>query len=119
MGTPIPAKGCSSDHTALTITGTSEMVSEVNVLILENDSKETIVDRSECKDIYEEEPVQFAGAVPGNNSVSVDAMVDENGILTLTLTDLVTGMAYTMTPKRIGEAANMVGLEEAKGKTLR
>ena len=119
MGTPIPAKGCSSDHTELTITGTAEMVSEVNVLILENDSKETIVDRGECKDIYEEEPVQFAGAVPGNNSVSVDAMVDENGILTLTLTDLVTGMAYTMTPKRIGEAANMVGLEEAKGKTLR
>ena len=117
-GTPIPATGSSVDHTALTITGTPEMVSEVNVLILENDSKETIVGRDECKDIYEEEPVRFAGEVPGNNNVSVDAMVDPNGILTLTLTDLVTGISYTMTPKRISDEANTAGMEEAKGQTL-
>lgn len=89
--TPKPAKGCSIDHFPLTITGNPSPVSEVGILILENDSLEEMVAVEDCKEIYVEEPIQFDGAVPGNNEVSVDLYVDANGIVTLALTDKVTG----------------------------
>lgn len=117
--TPKPAKGSSIDHFPLTITGTSDMVSEVNILILENDSLEAIVDRADCKEIYVEEPIQFAGAVPGNNEVSVDIEVDANGIVTLYLTDKVTGQTYTMKPTRLSDVDGADdSMAIAKGMTL-
>lgn len=117
--TPKPAHGCSSDHFELTITGNSAPVSEVEILILESDSLEDVVDRSVTSEIFEEEPIAFDGSVPGNNKVSVDLDIDESGIITLTLTDLVTGKQYKMSPKGKADEANRAGLAEAKGKSLR
>lgn len=117
--TPKPAKGSSIDHFPLTITGTPDMVDQVNILILESDSLEALVDRSECKEIFVEEPIKFAGEVPGNNEVSVDITVDTNGIVTLYLTDKVTGQTYVMNPTRISDTSeDDGGLSAVKGMTL-
>lgn len=116
--TPKPAKGCSVDHFPLTITGDSAPVSEVGILILENDSLEEMVSLADCKEIYVEEPIRFDGQVPGNNEVSVELNVDANGIVTLSLTDLVTGKTYEMKPKRTSDEANQEGLNAAGGMRL-
>ena len=114
-----PAKGCSSDHFQLTLTGDSAPTSEVNLLVLESDSLESIVSLEECNEIYLEEPIKFEGTVPGNNLVSVDMYIDGNSLLTLTLTDLNTGKVYYMTPTRKSDEANQVGMAEVKGMTLK
>lgn len=113
-----PAQGSSKDHFPLTITGTSDLVGEVDILILENESFEDLVDLKECKQIYVEEPIRFDGEVPGNNEVSVDLQVDISGNVTLILTDLVTGKSYTMRPKRLSDDSNIVGMDSVKGMTL-
>lgn len=117
--TPKPAHGSSIDHFPLTITGDPAPVSEVNILILENDSLEEMVELSDCNEIYVEEPIQFEGAVPGDNQVSVDLDVDANGIVSLLLTDQVTGKVYHMSPKRKSDEANQEGMSSAGGMTLR
>lgn len=117
--TPKPARGCSIDHFPLTITGDPAPVSEVAILILENDSLEEMVPLEDCKEIYLEEPIQFDGQVPGNDEVSVDLFVDANGIVSLTLTDKVTGRSYNMTPKRTSDDANQEGMSSIGGMTLR
>ena len=61
-------------------------------------------------------PMTIHGFLP-SAQMAVAGHTDDR--LTLKLTDLVTGMSYTMTPKRIGDAANQVGLDEVKGMTLR
>ena len=113
-----PAQGSSKDHFSLTITRTSDLVGEVDILILENESFEDLVDLKECKQIYVEEPIRFDGEVPGNNEVSVDLQVDISGNVTLILTDLVTGKSYTMRPKRLSDDSNIVGMDSVKGMTL-
>lgn len=117
--TPKPAYGRSIDHFPLTITGNSAFVSDVNILILENDSLDELVSMEECNPIYEEEPIKFDGEVPGDNEVSVDLTVDISGIVSLTLTDKVTGRSYTMTPKRIGEESAADITSSVSGITLR
>lgn len=113
-----PAQGSSKGRCTLTITGTSDLVGEVDILILENESFEDLVDLKECKQIYVEEPIRFDGEVPGNNEVSVDLQVDISGNVTLILTDLVTGKSYTMRPKRLSDDSNIVGMDSVKGMTL-
>ena len=117
--TPKPACGSSIDHFPLTITGEPTLVSEVGILILENDSLEEMVSLDDCKEIYVEEPIHFDGQVPGNDEVSVDLFVDGNGVVSLTLTDKNTGKSYHMTPKRIGDDANQEGMSSVGGMTLR
>lgn len=117
--TPKPASGRSIDHFPLTITGNSAPVSDVNILILESDSLEELVSMDECNPIYEEEPIKFDGEVPGNNEVSVDLTVDISGIVSLTLTDKVTGRSYTMIPKRIGDESVADITSSVSGITLR
>lgn len=117
--TPKPAHGSSIEHFPLTITGDPAPVSEVNILVLENDSLEEMVELSDCNEIYVEEPIQFEGAVPGDNQVSVDLDVDANGIVSLSLTDQVTGKVYHMSPKRKSDEANQEGMSSAGGMTLR
>lgn len=116
-----PAHGSSIDHFPLTITGDPAPVSEVGILVLESDSLEEMIpyDEEFCNEIYLEEPIQFEGEVPGNNEVSVDIYVDANSLVTLTLTDKVTGKTYQMQPKRKSDAANQVGMDSVKGMTLR
>ena len=114
-----PAHGSSIDHFPLTITGDPTPVSEVGILVLENDSLEDMVSSDECEEIYLEEPIKFDGEVPGDNEVSVDIYVDQNSLVTLTLTDRVTGKEYKMQPKRKSDDANKVGMDSVKGMTLR
>ena len=117
--TPKPAKGSSIDHFPMTITGSSELVSEVEILILENDCLDELVSLDVCNPVYVEEPITFDGEVPGNDKVSVDLFVDGNGAVSLTLTDEDTGKSYHMTPKRVGDEANQDGMNSASGMTLR
>ena len=117
--TPKPAKGSSSDHFPLTITGDPAPVSSVNILVLENESLEEMVELDDCRQIYLEEPINFDGEVPGNDEVSVDFFVDGNGVVSLILTDLNTGKSYNMTPTRIGDEANQAGMDSVGGMTLR
>ena len=114
-----PAKGCSVDHFPLTLTGNHAPIDKVEILVLENKSTEDLVELDECDMIYVEEPIQFDGEVPGDNEVSVDFYLDGNNILSLSLTDKVTGRTYNMTPKRIGDDANNIGLNEVVGMTLK
>ena len=114
-----PVKGSSIDHFPLTITGTPEPVDEVEILVLESNSMEDVVDRSECEEIYVEEPIKFDGEVPGNNEVSVDLYMDISGIITLILTDTNTGKSYTMNPKRLSDETNKEGMAAARGITLK
>lgn len=117
--TPKPARGASIDHFPLTITGDPAPVSEVNILILESDSLDELISLEDCNEIYVEEPIQFEGQVPGNNEVSVELYVDANGIVSLALTDKVTGKTYNMTPKRKSDEANQEGMDSAGGMKLR
>ncbi len=117
--TPKPAQGCSSDHFPLTLTGNRELISEVPLLVLENDSLEEMVALEDCQEIYVEEPIKFEGAVPGDDSVSVDLFVDADGIVSLRLTDLNTGKSYDMTPKRKSDEANQEGMSSVVGMTLK
>ena len=117
--TPKPAQGSSIDHFPLTITGDPAPVSEVDILILENDSLEELIALEDCKEIYVEEPMRFDGAVPGDDEVSVDLFVDANGIVSLCLTDKFTGKSYNMTPKRKSDEANQEGMSSVGGMTLK
>ncbi len=116
--TPKPTTGKSIDFFPLTITGNPAPVSEVGILILENDSFEDLVELDDCQEIYKEDPITFEGAVPGDNEVSVELYVDPNGILTLTLNDLVTGKSYQMNPQRLSDEANQVGMDSIRGMSL-
>ncbi len=113
-----PAHGSSIDHFPLTITGEPDLVSEVQILVLESDSLDELVELDCCNSIYVEEPIKFDGAVPGNNEVSVEMDIDENGILSLALTDKVTGKTYHMQPRRNSDEANQKGLDAVKGMTI-
>lgn len=117
--TPKPATGRSIDHFQLTITGTPENVSEVDILVLESDTLENVTTLDMCDEIYIEEPIKFDGEVPGNSPVSIEMYIDVNGLLTLTLTDLNTGKTYQMNPTRKSDEANEVGMDSVKGMTLR
>lgn len=110
--TPKPAKGSTQDICPLVISNDPAPVSDVNILIVENDSLEDIVQMDDCRMIYLEEPICFEGEVPGSDPVSVDLYVDADGIVTLTLTDLNTDKSYQMTPKRVGDEANKAGMED-------
>lgn len=114
-----PAVGRSKDHFPLTITGNSAPVGEVSILVLENESLDEMVSLDECQEIYIEEPIQFEGQIPGDREVSVDFVVDANSLLSLALTDLVTGKVYKMTPKRKSDEANSTGLDTSSNATLR
>ncbi len=113
-----PAHGSSIDHFPLMITGDPAPVSEVAILVLESDSLEELIDLDSCNPIYVEEPIKFEGAVPGDNEVSVEMDIDENGILSLSLTDKVTGKTYHMQPRRCSDEANQKGLDAVKGMTI-
>ena len=118
--TPKPAEGHSVDNASnLTITNTSDLVSEVNILVLENESFEEWVEMGDCNEIYVEEPIHFDGEVPGSNTVSIDLFVDANGIVSLRLTDTVTGKSYNMTPKRKSDDANKTGMDDVICMTLK
>lgn len=114
-----PITGHSIDHFPLTITGDPAPVSEVGILILENESLDEMVALEACREIYVEKPIQFDGAVPGNNQVSVDLHVDENGRVTLDLTDITANRTYHMTPEGISAEANQEGMSSVGGMTLR
>lgn len=113
-----PAHGSSVDHFPLTLTGNPALISEIPILVLESDSLDELVELDTCSAIYVEEPITFDGAVPGNNDVSVEMDIDENGILSLALTDLVTGKTYRMKPRRNSDEANMKGLDEVLKKSI-
>lgn len=113
-----PAHGSSIDHFPLTITGEPDLVSEVPILVLESDSLDELIGLDSCNSIYVEEPIKFDGAVPGNNEVSVEMDIDENGILSLALTDKITGKTYHMQPRRNSDEANQKGLDAVKGMTI-
>ena len=118
--TPKPAEGHSVDNASnLTITNTSDLVSEVGILVLENESFEEWVEMGDCNEIYVEEPIHFDGEVPGSNTVSIDLFVDANGIVSLRLTDTVTGKSYNMTPKRKSDDANKTGMDDVICMTLK
>lgn len=116
--TPKPAKGCSSDHFPLQLASTNNLVSEVGILILENDSLEEMVEIENCQEIYIEEPLKLEEPVPGNSEVSVDLFVDANGIVSLELTEINTGKKYKITPRRKSDDANNEGMQAATKMTL-
>lgn len=113
-----PAHGASVDHCPLTLTGDPAPMSEITIKVVENDVDADSVDPEFCDEIYIDEPIVFDGAVPGDRIVSVDMDIDGNSLLTLTLTDCVTGKQYKMMPKRKSDEANNVGLNEAATATL-
>ena len=115
-----PAHESSKDSKVLRITGTPDLVSEVPILVVESDIKDPDVkfDPEIFKDIYVEEPIKFDGEVPGDDEVYVDIIVDENSLVTLTLTDLNTGKTYKMQPKRKSDDANQIGMDAVKGMTI-
>lgn len=94
------------------------MISQVGILVLENDSLEQIVSIDECQEIYLEEEIKLDGEVPGNNPIAIELFIDGDGILTLKLTDLVTKKEYKMNPRRNSDEANQVGLDEIKKMSL-
>lgn len=114
-----PITGHSADHFPLTITGDPTPVSEVGILILENESLEEMVALEDCREIYVEKPIKFDGEVPGDNMVSVDLHVDENGRVSLDLTDITAGKTYHMTPEGVSAEANQEGLVNAINAPLR
>lgn len=111
--TPKPAQGRSLDISPLTITGKPELVNSVLIQVYESDSLESQCELEEANPVYEEEAITFEGAVPGDSEVSVDLFIDENGILTLVLTEIASGKQYTMHPRRKGEQDLKAGMEEA------
>ena len=115
---PKPASG-NSKATPLTITGNPELVNEVEILVLENESFEDIVELDDCDPIYVEEPIQFDGAVPGDNPVYVDIDVSIDGIVTLVLHDERTGKSYKMQPKRKTDLDDNSSVEIASKMSLR
>ena len=111
--TPKPAQGRSLDISPLTITGKPELVDSVLIQVYESDSLEHQCEIEDANPVYEEEAITFEGAVKGDSEVSVDLFVDENGILTLILTELASNKQYTMHPRRNGEEDLRAGMEEA------
>ena len=111
--TPKPAQGRSLDISPLTITGKPELVNSVLIQVYESDSLENQCEIEDANPVYEEEAITFEGAVPGDSEVSVDLFIDENGILTLVLTEIASGKQYTMHPRRKGEEDLRSGMEEA------
>lgn len=119
--TPKPACGKSQERysSPITFTGDPSPISEIGILIVENGSMSDWVDLDACNQIYVEEPIPLEGQVPGNHKVSVDLYVDANGIVSLTLTDLDANKSYSMTPKRLTDDANEIGMSIVGGITLK
>ena len=116
---PKPCAGNSADAgQPLVITNSADLVDEVPILVLENTSFERIISLDECDPVFVEEPIKFDGAVPGNNAVSVEIAVDIDGIVTLSLTDLVTGRTYQMRPKRKLDDVVSIGMADAQSTSL-
>lgn len=115
--TPRPAEGCTQGE--MVLSRDPSPLTEIPILIMESDSMEDYVSKDSCDLIYEEEPIKFDGAVPGNDKVSVKLTVDKNGMVSLELTDLDTGKTYTMHPRRIGSESVEDIAQETDSITLR
>ncbi|MGN0805495.1 MAG: Hsp70 family protein [Candidatus Coproplasma sp.] len=114
-----PAHGDSQAFMALVFSSDPAPIDSVEILVLESDSLERTVDRDICNEIYVEEPIKLDAPVPGNNPVSLEMDIDNNGILTLKLKDLTSGRVYEMQPKRKSDDANKDGLAAAAAMSLR
>lgn len=111
--TPKPASASSKDFFGLTINGKPELVDQVEILILENESLDRTTTLDVCNDIYNPEPIVFDGQVPGDRVIYIEMYIDQNSLLSLKLFDTVTGKSYEMHPKRKSDAANLAGLDQA------
>lgn len=116
-----PAYGTSATYLpGLTLGGgnSSSMVSEVPVLIMENESRNNEVELSECDALYEEMPISFAPPVRPDVPVEVELIVDIDGKLTLTLIESNTGIRHEVHPVRKGGDAASTGLDNISKFTL-
>ena len=117
---PKPGTGHSSDVLPnLCFSSDPTPLTQVDILVLENESNDDTVSLDMCSQIYVEEPIQLQGEVPGTHRVSVDLTVDGDSIVTLVLTDLDTGIAYPMKPKRMSDEANQFGMDAVSKMTLK
>lgn len=116
---PKPAHGDSQSLISLVFSTDPTPIDSLDILVLESDSLERKIDRDICNEIYVEEPIKLDGPVPGNNPVSIEMDIDNNGILTLKLKDLTSGRVYEMQPKRKSDEANKEGLAAAAAMSLR
>ncbi len=116
-----PARGTTATVVPdLTLSGgdPNAMVSEVPLLIMENESKNTEVEVFECDALYEEMPIPFAPPVRANVKVEVELVVDIDGKLTLTLIESDTGVRHETHPVRKGGDAASTGLDSVSKYTL-
>lgn len=113
-----PCMGQTSEHFPLTINGKHDLVSSVEILILENNSIKETVPMDECEMIFKEEPIQFEGQVPGDAEVSVDVFVDENNIVSIKLTHIESGKSYPAVLHRLNEEAISEGVSSISKLTI-
>ena len=85
----------------------SEMIDSVDILIVENNEMVDVVDDEGLVElIFVEEPIQFEGQLRADTMMSVNMIVDKDGVLTVEIFDLENNKTYTLKPKRLGDEAN-------------
>ncbi|MGM9968966.1 MAG: Hsp70 family protein [Anaeroplasma sp.] len=113
-----PALGSSLSIGGLILGQPGTMFDSVNIVIRENESLDQVVNWDDCAELYEEEPISFPNAYPGETNVEVQLFVDINGQLNLSLIICDTGEKYELKPKRIGGDVDNLGMDVASAITL-
>ena len=117
--TPKPARRSSDEVTGLIITGAKgNFATGLNFTFFETDSKEDFPSDEEVNEMYEPGQIPLEEPAPCGAPIEVVLELDENGILSLTLTLLDTGKKYKMLPVRKSEASDQEGLDSVKRMTL-
>ncbi len=85
----------------------NEMIDSVDILIVENNEMVDVVDDEGLVElIFVEEPIQFEGQLRADTMMSVNMIVDKDGVLTVEIFDLENNKTYTLKPRRLGDEAN-------------
>ena len=116
-----PARGTTKTLIPNLVLGGDEgngMTSSVNLLIMENDSRDDYVARENCTELYEEVPIRLEQPVSASSRVEIVLDVNVSGELSLTLIETDTGRTYVMIPTRKGGDVNNIGMDAASGYTL-
>ena len=89
-----------------------------NLRIYENDSLNDIVELHEGTEMYESSELSLPPGLPQGAGLKVIFDLNGNGELTILLTVLDTGQTNTVTPKRIGQEAANVGMDQIDKLTI-
>lgn len=83
----------------------------LDIRVFENDSLEDTATVEESIEMYESSTVELASGLPAGAPIEVTFDLDKNGILIITVLDVIHNISKQIQPVRIGGNVNNIGME--------